>query len=1247
MVRSIRLSQILSKLAIRQITRRKGQAALIVIGLMICTSVITGSLIVGDSMEYLVYESTFENLGEVDLVIRGSEFFNYNHYTTITTDPAVVKMIDKHAPLILLPCALEAIDGQLRENKANLYGIDEQFNTFGNLIRTENGKALSNDELRLGNNELIINDRLASKINVKESSKVRLFINNPDFSLDTVYSSQQGLNTIERSMNIKYVIEHTDLGRLQLDGRTQDTSNVYMNINQLQSILGIGNEINSILISNNGDKYSGIDNDDEVADALIQSIDSIIGYQELGFELQQTESNYLRLISDDIFFDNDIYETITEYERSSQPVSSRTVSSPVLTYFVNSITSHHNNHKMNYSIITGLDFDKDLQFGDFEIISPELFDSTNGASNINLGPNEIILLDWTAEQLGASVGEILTINYMALDQFYRIYNTSQEFTIKYIVKLSGKTIDPYLMPNFPGLEGKLDCVNWDPPFPVNISLITKADRDFWFKYQGTPKAYISLDQAQALWENNLGSLTIVKLNITTTNGSTHSQNLEGLRTELGTYLDTILGHSDAGLVIDKVKSDALATSSGMAIFPMMFLAFSSAIIFAGMALIVTIFLILAESRKFNFGLVRAMGMQKGRVIKLYMIEGTIYGLIAGGIGVLVGIFLGWGLIGALNSIWSAAVENYDVPFYFTPESLLYGFIAGFIITIITIYLTARHIANQNIVSTIYDQPTAKETKTRALATLGLVFIALGAISLGLDLSNNLTDFEGSRFFLLLFGPVLILLGLALLGKGFIKNARSNRVTMSGLGIATVIYIIIFSIYTFPQANAPTVELFFMVGLLLVITLILIIVINLREIANGLVGIFSSKKTNLPVSRYSLQNPIRRPSRTGLTITIFTLVIFLLAALSINIAIQRASVDTVSYEERGGFDIIAETSVPISIDLENETQRMENNIDVPVLDNVTVTEIKLVGPEGGTCSNMNTHYPPRLLGVPHEFITENAFRFQSTQTGSKDHQKTWRALEKTADENKGKIPIVVDYNTLVWIYNGALGEIYTVEDETGSEVELEVIGILENTVFGGTFVMSEQNLETLYPKSAEYRYALFKLKPGSEASTKQTAMELERALYMYGLDAEPIDEFINENREYERSFMVLFQAFLGLGLIVGMVGLGVVSARAVSERRFEIGVLRSIGFTRRMIMKSFLIEISFIGILAILLGQIIGILSSYLAFGAWTGGNYEFVLPAMELFLLAFIIYMVAILSSIYPAYRASKITPAEALRRIG
>jgi putative ABC transport system permease protein len=69
-----------------------------------------------------------------------------------------------------------------------------------------------------------------------------------------------------------------------------------------------------------------------------------------------------------------------------------------------------------------------------------------------------------------------------------------------------------------------------------------------------------------------------------------------------------------------------------------------------------------------------------------------------------------------------------------------------------------------------------------------------------------------------------------------------------------------------------------------------------------------------------------------------------------------------------------------------------------------------------------------------------------------------------------------------------------------------------------------------------------------------------------------------------TFNRLIMGFMGLGLIVGVTALGVISARSVVERRQQIGVLRAIGFRKRMIQLSFLFESSFIALTSILLKE---------------------------------------------------------------
>ena len=69
---------------------------------------------------------------------------------------------------------------------------------------------------------------------------------------------------------------------------------------------------------------------------------------------------------------------------------------------------------------------------------------------------------------------------------------------------------------------------------------------------------------------------------------------------------------------------------------------------------------------------------------------------------------------------------------------------------------------------------------------------------------------------------------------------------------------------------------------------------------------------------------------------------------------------------------------------------------------------------------------------------------------------------------------------------------------------------------------------------------------------------------------------------------IFEAYLALGLIVGIGGIGVVTVSSVSERRKTIGILRALGYRKRMVMLSFLIEVSWVAVLGIVNGVVIAL-----------------------------------------------------------
>jgi len=121
--------------------------------------------------------------------------------------------------------------------------------------------------------------------------------------------------------------------------------------------------------------------------------------------------------------------------------------------------------------------------------------------------------------------------------------------------------------------------------------------------------------------------------------------------------------------------------------------------------------------------------------------------------------------------------------------------------------------------------------------------------------------------------------------------------------------------------------------------------------------------------------------------------------------------------------------------------------------------------------------------------------------------------------------------------------------------------------------------------------------------------------------------------------------LGLGsvaLLVGGVAIANVMVMSVLERRMEIGVRRSIGATRKEIRYQFLLE-------SVLLSGVGGLVGVLLGAGITLGyteySNIVFSIPILQVLGAIVLALLIGALSGVYPAIKASKIQPAEAVRK--
>jgi putative ABC transport system permease protein len=172
---------------------------------------------------------------------------------------------------------------------------------------------------------------------------------------------------------------------------------------------------------------------------------------------------------------------------------------------------------------------------------------------------------------------------------------------------------------------------------------------------------------------------------------------------------------------------------------------------------------------------------------------------------------------------------------------------------------------------------------------------------------------------------------------------------------------------------------------------------------------------------------------------------------------------------------------------------------------------------------------------------------------------------------------------------------------------------------------------------------FSVKPGADVN--QTRLDLGRLLVKDQLEPVSVAAQQAQGTSAIVTLLNLLTGFLALGLVVGIAGLGVISTRAVVERRQQIGMMRAIGYRRSHVQRSFLMESSFIAILGLVIGGLVGLWQSYQFFVTQrTLGTVVFHVPVVELVLILVGSYAATLITTYLPARAAARVAPAEALR---
>ncbi|MFA4835200.1 MAG: ABC transporter permease [Dehalococcoidia bacterium] len=142
------------------------------------------------------------------------------------------------------------------------------------------------------------------------------------------------------------------------------------------------------------------------------------------------------------------------------------------------------------------------------------------------------------------------------------------------------------------------------------------------------------------------------------------------------------------------------------------------------------------------------------------------------------------------------------------------------------------------------------------------------------------------------------------------------------------------------------------------------------------------------------------------------------------------------------------------------------------------------------------------------------------------------------------------------------------------------------------------------------------------------------------------DLMNTLTETSDTLTMLLTIIGAISLLVAGIGIMNIMLVSVTERTREIGIRKAVGAKRRNILMQFLLEASAISIIGGLIGIGVGIGTSKLLSGAITLGasTIETVITPNTIILAFFVALAVGIVSGIYPAMRAARLNPIDALR---
>ena len=619
------------RLVTRSLTFYWRTNAAVLLAVAVATAVLTGALAIGDSVKYALGRTLDARLGRVEFAILPQGRF----FRAQLGDDLQPPLGGTIAPVLQVSGIITNADGSRRINRVRVLGVDNRFYAAGPGQDSLEGAV---------NDTIVLSESAAKELGISPGDEVVLRVEKSGVLPRDVPLASDEDRTIAARLKVRAVTGDSGFGRFDLQANQAAALNVFVPLAWLAERIGQQGRANMLLAA-------GLKPGTSVAQ-VNAAVRGAWQLADAGLELRRLEpQNVLELRSGRIFIDEPLGAGAMKADSSA---------SGVLTYFVNKISL--DDRSTPYSMVAAVGGNA----GAPGLLPP------------GMRPDEIVINQWLADDLGAKTSDSLDLSYYVIGPGRQLVEEQRYFKVVRIVPLEGPAKDPNLMPQFPGLAGVKNCRDWKPGIPINLDNIRPKDEKYWDDYRGTPKAFVTLEAGQTAWRNRYGSLTAVRYPWR-----------EGLPQELDQRLRSEIDPAAVGLLFQPVRQRGMQASAEGTDFGELFLGLSMFLIASAVVLVGLLFVFGVEGRSSQTGMLLAVGWSAKRIKRLLLAEGGLVALLGTIAGITVGLLYTRLMIYGLSTFWSGAVAGTRIYFHADGTSLFAGGLGGLCATLFAIRLTLR------------------------------------------------------------------------------------------------------------------------------------------------------------------------------------------------------------------------------------------------------------------------------------------------------------------------------------------------------------------------------------------------------------------------------------------------------------------------------------------------------------------------------------------------------------------------------